>query len=92
MRQIIFRILQFYIIMDVDFKLATAVAVIYFLFKFLEMRFVIKENKPIKVLLQDTFLSFISVVVGQFIIGQLAPLTDGMKGGGTNAFTNDPNF
>ena len=78
--------------MNINFTLASIISVVYFIGKFLEMRLVIKENKPIKVLVQDTFLSFISVVVGQFIIGQLAPLTDGIKSGGTNAFTNDPNF
>lgn len=81
-----------YIIMDLDFKLASTVAIIYFLFKFLEMRLILKENKPIKQLARDTMLTFISAVVSQFILGQIAPLTDSMKGGSASAFTNEPNF
>ena len=84
--------MKIYIIMDLDFKLAGAVAIIYFLFKFLEMRLILKENKPIKELARDTMLTFISAVVAQFILGQIAPLTDSMKGGSAGAFTNEPNF
>lgn len=56
------------------------------------MRLILKENKPIKELARDTMLTFISAVVAQFILGQIAPLTDSMKGGSAGAFTNEPNF
>ena len=37
---------------------SSVISVIYFLFKFIEMRFVLKENKPMKELIKDTFLVF----------------------------------
>ena len=33
-----------------------AISVSYLLFKFIEMRFVLKENKPLKLLVRDTVL------------------------------------
>ena len=39
------------------------VSVCYLLFKFIEMRFVLKENKPLKVLVRDTVLVYLSVSI-----------------------------
>jgi hypothetical protein len=49
---------------------SSVISVIYFLFKFLEMRFVLKENKPIKELIKDTFFVFLSVTVGLMVLEQ----------------------
>jgi hypothetical protein len=49
---------------------SSVISVIYFLFKFLEMRFVLKENKPIKELTKDTFFVFLSVTVGLMVLEQ----------------------
>ena len=73
------------------FITGVAVACAYLLFRFIEMRFILKENKPLKVLFRDTLLVYVSVIVGSFVIDQIA---DGsMTGGGTpQVFTNDPAF
>ena len=52
------------------FLLATIISVVYFLFKFLEMRFVKKEDKPLKELVRDTLHVYISAVIGIFIADQ----------------------
>ena len=38
------------------------ISFVYLVFKFLEMRFVLKEKKPMKVLFRDTLIVYISVV------------------------------
>ena len=40
------------------FMLSTAVSIIYILIRFIEMRFITKETKPLKILIRDTFLLF----------------------------------
>ncbi len=54
--------------MDNIFIIAGTVAVTYLLMKFIEMRFVIKENQSLKYLLRDTLIVYMSVIVGTFII------------------------
>ena len=49
---------------------SSVISVIYFLFKFIEMRFVLKENKPLKELTKDTFLVFSAVLVGLTVLEQ----------------------
>ena len=48
---------------------ALVIAGVYLLFRFLEMRFVIKENKPLKVLLREALIVYLSVIGGDFILG-----------------------
>ena len=48
-----------------------AISVCYLLFKFIEMRFVLKENKPLKLLARDTVLVYLSVLLGNFVISQI---------------------
>jgi len=42
--------------------------------KFIEMRFLEKESKPLKILVKDTLVVFFSVIVGGFFLEQLKPL------------------
>ena len=56
------------------FVLAAVIAIVYIIFLFLEMRFVMKENKPLKNLFRDGLLVYLSVLVGDFLLNQLAPL------------------
>ena len=80
--------------MDNIFIIAGTVAVTYLLMKFIEMRFIIKENQSLKYLLRDTLIVYMSVLLGTFVIKQMAPITDMVGGSGspTNAFTNNPEF
>ena len=73
-----------------SFVTGIAVATAYLIFKFIEMRLILKENKPLKILVRDTLLVYLSVILGNFIMEQI---------GGNNmmtkipqVFTNDPNF
>ena len=69
------------------------ISVIYLILKFIEMRFILKENKTIKQLFIDTLIVFISCVISlilleQFnlnqILGNVKPIP--------NVFINNPDF
>ncbi len=73
------------------FVIGIAISSIYLIGKFIEMRFILKENKPLKVLFRDTLLVYVSVILGSFILEQISDGT--MSGGSTpQVFTNDPAF
>ena len=77
--------------------LATVISVVYFLFKFLEMRFIIKEEKPLKLLVKDTLHVYICVVIGLFIADQFKLVkssVDKLTGGSdnVNVFVDNPGF
>ena len=51
------------------FVIGAIIATVYFLLKFLEMRFVDQDDKkPIKVLIRDTLIVCISSVVGVYLL------------------------
>jgi len=69
------------------------ISVIYFLIKFFEMRFILKENKPLKQLVIDTLIVFIAatssiLLLEQFNLGELIGATKEVPG----AFINKPDF
>lgn len=76
------------------FIIAAVVSVTFLITKFIEMRFIEKESKPLKVLIRDALLVYFSVVSGYFIIGQIDPLLHGGAGGAmpTPVFTDNPGF
>jgi len=77
------------------FIIATAISIIFLILKFIEMRFIEKESKPLKLLIRDTIVVYFSVVCGHFLLNQLSPI---MKTGGgetnvvTPVFTDNPGF
>ena len=69
------------------------ISVIYFLIKFFEMRFILKENKPLKQLVIDSLIVFIAatstiLLLEQFNFGELIGATKEVPG----AFINKPDF
>jgi hypothetical protein len=76
------------------FFVATVISITYLIAKFLEMRFIEKENKPLKLLVRDALLVYFSVLIGLFVLDQLSPV---MQNGGDNVkvtpvFTDNPGF
>lgn len=65
---------KIYCNMDNIFLAAGFIAVIFFIAKFLEMRYIDQESKPLKVLVRDSLLVYVSVVLGFFLIQQLSPV------------------
>lgn len=84
------------------FVIGVVVAIVYFLLKFMEMRFVETDNqKPLKVLLRDSIVVCISAVLAVFILNQFDNTGGGggggVGGGGGNSgtptvFVDTPGF
>ena len=73
---------------------AGIISFVYFIIKFIEMRFIDKESKPLKFLIRDSLLVYFSVICGNFVIDQLKPM---IQEGGENVvnpsvFTDNPGF
>ena len=60
--------------MENYYIVSTTIAIIYVIVKFIEMRFISKENIAIKELIRETFMVFGSTILGMFIIDQIKPL------------------
>ena len=81
--------------MDNIFVIAAIISIVFLVAKFIEMRFVEKENKPLKFLIRDALLVYFSVVFGHFVIGQINPILNGGGSTGPNVtpvFTDNPGF
>ena len=80
--------------MDNIFMFALIISIVFFIVKFLEMRYVDSEPKPLKLLVRDTLVVYFSVIFGNFILEQVEPLLNN----GTEiskitpVFTDNPGF
>ena len=72
------------------FVIGVVVSVIYLIFKFIEMRYILKENKPLKTLFRDTIIVYVSVVVGYYILNQIS--SDIIDNSSPEVFTGNPGF
>lgn len=76
------------------FIIAFVISITFLLAKFIEMRFIEKESKPLKELIRDALLVYFSVIFSNFIMEQINPIMNG----GSNAtkttpvFTDNPGF
>ena len=61
------------------FITAGIVSFVYLVIKYLEMKFILKEVKPMKLLMRDTIIVYLSVVSGSFIIDQFSGASTIMK-------------
>lgn len=73
------------------FMNAAVFSVIYFLFRLFEMRIILKENRPLKGVLRDSLVVYLSILTGNFLLDQLSPLANGLPSQ-PSVFTNDPQF
>jgi hypothetical protein len=79
--------------MDNIFLSAAIISVIFFIAKLLEMRYIDNEPKPLKVLIRDALVVYVSVVAGYFIINQLTPVIhENVAANIPMAFTDNPPF
>ena len=73
------------------FIIAGMISLIYLIIKYLEMKFIVKEPKPVKIMIRDTIIVYLSIVSGNFVLEQFG----GEKPIVSNApeiFTNEPGF
>lgn len=69
---------------------AFIMSIVYLLFKFIEMRFILKKNKPLKELAREALIVYFSVICGKFVLTQIIPLKELISA--PEVFTNDPGF
>jgi hypothetical protein len=67
------------------------IAFIYLLLKFVEMRITKNEAKPMKELIRDTLIVYLSAIIGLYIIDEFMPDNAVVKTI-TNVFTDVPGF
>jgi hypothetical protein len=73
------------------FIIAAVISVVFLIAKFIEMRFIERESKPLKLLIRDALVVYFSVVSGHFILKQIEPVTHGGSSV-TPIFTDNPGF
>ena len=56
------------------FIVASVISIVYFAIKFVEMRFVTKEAKPLRNIVRDSIVVYLAVVGGDFVLRQFTPL------------------
>lgn len=80
--------------MENIFIIASLISFFYLIVKFIEMRFIEKNNKPLKVLIKDTLVVYLCVLLGNFIIDQINPSLLGSETTNTvtQVFTDNPGF
>ena len=76
------------------FIIAAVISVLFLIVKFIEMRFVEKENIPLKLLIRDALLVYFSVISGYFILQQFNNLIENGETNisATQVFTDNPGF
>jgi len=77
------------------FVISGIIAFVFLLVKFLEMRYIEKESKPLKLLIRDAIIVYLSVIVANFIMDQLNTAIESSGGSGkkmTPVFTDNPAF
>ena len=79
--------------MENTFVIAAIISITFLLAKFLEMRYIEKESKPLKLLIRDTLLVYFSVILANFVMDQINPImTAGAGKKVTPVFTDNPTF
>lgn len=80
--------------MENIFIIASLISFFYLIVKFIEMRFIEKDNKPLKVLIKDTLVVYLCVLLGNFIVEQINPSLLGEQATNTvtQVFTDNPGF
>jgi hypothetical protein len=73
------------------FVTSGVISIVFLITKFLEMRFIEKESKPLKLLIRDSLVVYFSVIVGHYLLIQINPI---MHTGGSapQVFTDNPDF
>lgn len=76
------------------FVIAGVISITFLLVKFLEMRYIEKESKPLKVLIRDALVVYFSVIIANFVMEQLNGAIESTGGGKkvTPVFTDNPSF
>jgi len=95
MRKIVMKHCPCKIYMDNIYIISGVIAFVFFLGKFIEMRFIERESKPLKVIVKDTLLVYVCTIIAFIILEQLKPIIQESSGSAPItqiAFTDNPTF
>lgn len=88
-------IFKYYCKMD-KYAVSFSISIVYFILKYVETHVIKKDPVPLKKMMRETIIVFISTILGFFIFDQLSPIineTIQPRGGGSSvAFTDNPTF
>jgi len=76
--------------MDNLYIIALTVSIVYIIFKFFEIRFILKDNINVKQLIIDAVIVYFSVIISIFLIEQFIHKTKDFTQ--TPIFVDKPNF
>ena len=71
------------------FYISTIITIVFFLFKFIEIKYIVNDEKSIKELLRETLMVYLSIVTGIFIHNQF---NDTETNKYVNVFLDRPDF
>jgi len=75
------------------FLIAGIIAAVYFLVKFIEMRFILKESRTLKSQLRDSLLVYVSSVIALFIYDNISDSSSkALVQPDVQVFTGTPGF
>jgi len=74
------------------FFVSAIIAIVYFLARFVEMRFITRESKSLKLLSKDSFVVFLSTVLAIFILNQFKSCKNIIVNKSAEAFIDKPSF
>lgn len=75
-----------------SFLIASFISVVYALSKYIEYKFILKEELDFKVFIRDIILVYTSSLLGLFLVNQVNNKFDSTTKDATTAFVNKPDF
>jgi hypothetical protein len=78
--------------MEMKFTISLSIAIIYVLFKIVEMKIIDSKKKPLKPIFKDSIIVFMSCLFGLFVMDQvnISPKDDTSIS--SNVFVDNPDF
>lgn len=80
--------------MENTIQIAVIVAIVFLIIKFIDVKIIKKSEEPLKPIVIDSLIAFISTIIGLFIMDQFGFLKTivGGSGDGIQAFVSNPEF
>jgi len=80
-----------------QYSVAITIAIVHFIIKYVETHVIKKDPQPVKKMFRESFIVFLSCIIGFFVMDQLSPMFNDMlpsttHKGGSIAFTDEPVF
>ena len=78
--------------MEMKFAISLSIAIVYVLFKIVEMKIIDSKKKPLKPIFKDSIIVFMSCLFGLFIMDQvnISPKDESIAT--SNVFVDNPDF